>query len=254
MSFQAMAWAVKQHIPSAGAKLVLIMLANYADEHGCCWPSQKCLGKDSSQSDRSVRSHMALLEKIGVITRQKRTGNNGAFLPDICTLAMKESHQRKILPTENSTDGKKRHNPAENISANTINEPIKESLSTRARGKRLSIEELPDEWRAFCLAERSDLDPERVWAIFHDHWDSTPGQRGIKRDWFATWRNWVRREKREKGGKIGRNCGISEAERRRRILSGMEAAAREQHAGPKECGSGGENGTGKPQVRAGSGG
>ena len=27
---------------------------------------------------------------------------------------------------------------------------------------------------------------------FKDYWISQPGQKGVKLDWFATWRNWVR--------------------------------------------------------------
>jgi hypothetical protein len=30
---------------------------------------------------------------------------------------------------------------------------------------------------------------------FADYWHSTPGEKGRKCDWFATWRVWARREK-----------------------------------------------------------
>lgn len=30
---------------------------------------------------------------------------------------------------------------------------------------------------------------------FRDYWKAQPGQRGVKADWFATWRNWCRNEK-----------------------------------------------------------
>ena len=79
--------------------------------------------------------------------------------------------------------------------------PIPESLR---RGTRLSLESLPDDWRQFCEAERPDLDPERTWAIFQDHWRSKAGQAGVKLDWLATWRNWVRRE--GKGNGINRQA------------------------------------------------
>ena len=78
---------------------------------------------------------------------------------------------------------------------------IPESLK---RGTRLSLESLPDEWREFCQAERPDLDPERTWAIFQDHWRGKAGQAGVKLDWLATWRNWVRRE--GKGNGINRQA------------------------------------------------
>lgn len=48
---------------------------------------------------------------------------------------------------------------------------------------------------AFCLSERPDLSPESVAAEFRDYWSAQPGQRGVKLDWEATWRNWVRRQR-----------------------------------------------------------
>lgn len=82
--------------------------------------------------------------------------------------------------------------------------PIPESLR-RTRGTRLSLESLPEDWREFCQAERPDLGPERTWAIFQDHWRGKAGKAGVKLDWLATWRNWIRRE--GKGNGISRQAG-----------------------------------------------
>jgi hypothetical protein len=30
--------------------------------------------------------------------------------------------------------------------------------------------------------------------VFVDYWIAQPGQRGVKVDWEATWRNWMRRK------------------------------------------------------------
>jgi hypothetical protein len=51
---------------------------------------------------------------------------------------------------------------------------------------------LPEDWRAFALSE-GHPDPEREWLKFSDYWRSQPGQKGVKLDWEATWRNWIRR-------------------------------------------------------------
>ena len=40
MSWQATAWALRQKTGSSGCKLLLLTLANYADDTGCCWPGQ----------------------------------------------------------------------------------------------------------------------------------------------------------------------------------------------------------------------
>ena len=39
--------------------------------------------------------------------------------------------------------------------------------------------------------------PDDWWRATHlrfaDHWAAQPGQKGVKADWPATWRNWIRR-------------------------------------------------------------
>jgi len=73
----------------------------------------------------------------------------------------------------------------------TINQqPIKEKT---ARGTRLSPEfVLPDEWVDFCQQQRPDLIPREVFDSFRDYWIAQPGQKAVKLDWAATWRQWVR--------------------------------------------------------------
>jgi uncharacterized protein YdaU (DUF1376 family) len=51
---------------------------------------------------------------------------------------------------------------------------------------------MPDEWGEFCEQERPDLIPNKIFNQFKDYWISQAGQKGVKLDWFATWRNWVR--------------------------------------------------------------
>ncbi len=63
------------------------------------------------------------------------------------------------------------------------------------RGTRLPADcLLPPEWVEFCQQERPDLNPQRTFAEFKDYWCALPAGKGIKTDWTATWRNWVRRQ------------------------------------------------------------
>lgn len=65
--------------------------------------------------------------------------------------------------------------------------------SSKKRGSRLSPDwSLPDEWRAYAVEKglpsgRIDLEAEK----FKNHWLQQSGQRGVKADWYAAWRNWV---------------------------------------------------------------
>ena len=71
---------------------------------------------------------------------------------------------------------------------------------TPERGTRLSPNwVLPDAWREFAKKERgwSDMDVSAEANLFRDHWISVSASKGLKSDWFATWRNWVRRSYRK---------------------------------------------------------
>jgi uncharacterized protein YdaU (DUF1376 family) len=75
----------------------------------------------------------------------------------------------------------------------TINhKPIKENK----RGSRL-----PQDWFLtkamgdWATQERPDLDVRQVAEQFKDYWAAQAGQKGVKLDWDATWRNWVRNTK-----------------------------------------------------------
>jgi hypothetical protein len=56
---------------------------------------------------------------------------------------------------------------------------------------------LPDDWSAFCQTERPDLDPAKTFDKFRDYWTAKAGKDGAKLDWLATWRNWVREERKQ---------------------------------------------------------
>lgn len=51
--------------------------------------------------------------------------------------------------------------------------------------------------------EHSGMSPQAAaneFEVFRDHWRSQPGAKGVKSDWAATWRNWLRRAAGFRGG------------------------------------------------------
>jgi uncharacterized protein YdaU (DUF1376 family) len=71
-----------------------------------------------------------------------------------------------------------------------------ETKLEKQRGSRLPVDfVLPDDWIGFCQQYRKDLNPQEVFDAFKDFWISKPGAGGVKLDWTATWRNWVRNQK-----------------------------------------------------------
>jgi hypothetical protein len=79
MSFQAMSWALAQRCGAPGPKLVLLCLANYADEHGICWPSDTLLADEVEVSSRSVVKYRQTLRDRGLITWDQRRRADGSL-------------------------------------------------------------------------------------------------------------------------------------------------------------------------------
>jgi uncharacterized protein YdaU (DUF1376 family) len=81
------------------------------------------------------------------------------------------------------------------------NAPNNQEPRTNKRGEATRGTRLPPDWRpsellsAWAGKERPDLDVDAVAAKFRDHWAAKPGKAGLKLDWDATFRNWVRDEK-----------------------------------------------------------
>lgn len=73
---------------------------------------------------------------------------------------------------------------------------------TNDKGVRLPADfSMPNDWLLFAQVERGwTLDVAKTEAAsFIDYWHSQPGQKGVKLNWQATWRNWVRNSRKANG-------------------------------------------------------
>jgi uncharacterized protein YdaU (DUF1376 family) len=73
----------------------------------------------------------------------------------------------------------------------------------RSRGSRLQPDWEPGEG-GIAFAQQQGLANGKAHAElakFRDYWCAQPGQKGVKTDWQATWRNWVRKATENHGGK-----------------------------------------------------
>lgn len=70
--------------------------------------------------------------------------------------------------------------------------------ATTPKGSRLAKNwKLPKAWGEWALKERPGWSKDKVLKVaekFRDHWIAQPGQKGVKAEWDAMWRNWVRNE------------------------------------------------------------
>lgn len=71
------AWGVKTGSPSA--KLVLIALADQARPDGLAWPSVATIARRTDLSERAVQKHVAGLERLGLMTIERRSGRSSRY-------------------------------------------------------------------------------------------------------------------------------------------------------------------------------
>ncbi|GAA5445814.1 hypothetical protein Misp06_04019 [Microbulbifer sp. NBRC 101763] len=105
------------------------------------------------------------------------------------------------LPTQESKDTKKvtnlENNQRESEQGGALAVP-QEPTTPSKRGSRL-----PDDWQLTqeFYDEAAKVRPEVIHQIydiaasFGDYWKSQSGRQGVRCDWMAVWRNWVRRER-----------------------------------------------------------
>lgn len=128
-----MAWAVKQKVGNATGKAILLMLANYADEAGRCFPSQETLATECECSKRSVLDWLQKFEDLGILKRDRRHGSGGYRRSDILTLSLSAA----FSPENNS-----RENPSKPKCSTFTAEPISEPITSLVKRE-------PDEFDQF---------------------------------------------------------------------------------------------------------
>ena len=120
MSFKLAGWAWDQQLP-AGEKLLLLALADTANDDGECWPGRKRLAAKCGVTPRSVTSHIKALQGRGLLRVEEQYRDDGSqtssryFLaPTVATVTSAVETISSGLATDTS------HEP--------IREPIREPL------------------------------------------------------------------------------------------------------------------------------
>jgi uncharacterized protein YdaU (DUF1376 family) len=135
-----------------------------------CWHHNRC-----DKEIAHYKQQLTTASKAGKASALKRAMNKN---PTSVEQTLNE-RSTEVQPTNN-------HKPI-------TNNQIKEK---QQRGSRLTqdwvLTNPMDQW---AKQERPDLDVRQVSEQFKDYWISQAGQKGVKLDWDATWRNWVRNTK-----------------------------------------------------------
>ena len=88
MSIKAMNWAWQIDL-AANKKLMLLCLADHADNDGVCWPGISAVVEKTGLSRRTVINFLHEFEAGGLLQRQQRKGQNGRQMASVIELNLK---------------------------------------------------------------------------------------------------------------------------------------------------------------------
>lgn len=200
MSIQALTVAMALRCVSPSEKLLLLALANYADEDMKCFPSQRRLAEDTCLTARTIRSLLAGLEARGMLSRVARERRDGSRASDVVTLNI--TGDVFTPPTQISGGGetisggvgKPFPGGAEMVSGLTTFEPSPEPSKTEPIEAKRRLRLVPDAWfpAEKVLADLAVLgfvsgEIERELANFRDHEFRDP-----KSDFDRAFRRWMK--------------------------------------------------------------
>ena len=151
MSIEHILSAFKAKTGSSGRKLVLIKLADNANDNGLCWPSHQYIADQCEMSKRSVINHIAKLEEMGFLTiqhRKKEAGGNHSNYYRLHIEVVKNLHG----DSENSAPPPSANSaPRTSHSLESVNEPIGLSsdkpVDVKSNTKNKYTEEFEKIWR-----------------------------------------------------------------------------------------------------------
>jgi len=156
---------------------------------------------DESEVSRQIRmrSHT---ESIAIVLREyfERTDDGWIHHRANKEIAKADEKSEKASASAKARWSKKDANALPTLSESNathntlpITQDTEHKTQKKTLGKRLANDFLfPLEWEQFCKETRPELHPTRTFDQFKDYWIAQAGQKGVKLDWFATWRNWVR--------------------------------------------------------------
>lgn len=175
-------------------------LLAYILSHAPGWRmTAESMAKANGCGRDAIRAALNELVEFGYLSRsQERERNDKGQLTDYTYTTQNPTSENPTLdfptlekPTLENPQHKKNIKKKLN---NYLSDTTK--ANTTNRGTRLTPEWQPShDLKTWTATHRPDLNIEAIRDEFVDYWIAQPGQRGVKTNWDATWRNWVRRSR-----------------------------------------------------------
>lgn len=115
----------------------------------------------------------------------------------IVTVCNYETYQAFDAPADPQSDPQSpKIDPQSDPSSKNVSKNDKNGKEKSTRGTRLPADfKLPEDWKNWVLVNVPAFPADQINSQaeqFRDYWISQPGQKGVKLNWQATWRNWMR--------------------------------------------------------------
>ena len=183
-----MVQALKAKVGSPLRKLVLVKLADQANDDGECWPSYQSIAEACEMSRRTVISHIEWLEENGFLRRNYRKSKEGLSRSNVFVLTIESGANAAPQGANNSPRGANAAPPSgENFAPGGANaapiETVNESISFESvneSGGAPARDPAPRE-PSSEIPKPPPAKPERfdAWAVLSDM--------GVERKHFDAW-------------------------------------------------------------------
>ena len=145
MSMRLMVQAMNCEVGNPARKLVLLKLADNANDDGICFPSYQYIADKCEMTRRSAISHIEYLIKMGLVSKKERKNKDGS-ISNLYFLHLEQGSENFALGGENISLGSENFalGGSENISPRTshslepVNEPKK---TTQKSGSEILLEQ-----------------------------------------------------------------------------------------------------------------
>ncbi|WP_084215004.1 helix-turn-helix domain-containing protein [Sphingomonas sp. Ant20] len=231
-------------------KIVLLALADCANDEGLCWPSMATLAAKCSKSDRTVQAAIKSLVASGHMSRQEIAGRGCRYIVHPTPEAAappKPLHPEAISPPKRTALTPE---AAADKPSRTITSPEASPPSRRGRVQAVKVKpfRLPEDWAPVRFADdtvaRAIVDRRgKDWSLraleSFRNWAANAADKdglGRKADWQKAWSNWIieqdnRDGQRSGNGRVGGN-GQSRSGHGRTVDAAERFKARRGLSGP----------------------
>lgn len=189
---------------TSGSLLVLLALADWANDEGVSWPAIDRLARKARLERRSTQYIIRQLKADEMIQIDEGGGRGKRHKYFINVQKLRglpeikgenddmETVQFATQRVQSTTETVQPIAPDPLVEP-LVDPPREDTSSGNGKGSRLSKDfGLTTEMRDWAKRETPCVNLEGALVEFRDYWIAIPGKAGLKLDWVATWRNRMR--------------------------------------------------------------